>query len=115
MNHSFFLITFLLFLVLFSLALKKILRGRKIEQRISKKLNEHGKINGLFGMVYYTKERLPWGSFSKDYNNFYDEDDSEEIKELKTLWIVNVKEFRKIMFLVLLDVFIIMIYSYLIA
>jgi len=114
MKTSIFLIQFLVFLVFFVMMAKRAFKGMKIEKELAKKLDEFGKLeeikklHGYFPMVHYVKERLPWGSFSRNYDNFYDKDDTEEIKELKNLWILNVIQFRKILFFALVPMIILM-------
>ncbi|WP_129090634.1 hypothetical protein [Arcobacter sp. CECT 8989] len=105
---------FLIFIILFVWLLKIYFSAMKISLKLNKKLKETGKISEkYFDSINYTKMRLPWGSFSKNYDNFYDEDDTEKIKEIKSLAILTIKKFNKILIFVLLDVFILILVVFL--
>lgn len=113
MSQGIFLVCFLIFLILFVWLLKIYFSAMKISLKLNKKLKETGEISGkYFDSINYTKERFPWGSFSRNYDNFYDEDDTEEIKEIKTLAILTIKKFNKILIFILLDVFILIISTF---
>jgi hypothetical protein len=81
----------------------------KLEYKLKKLLEKEGKLSSYIGLLAYAKERIPLGGFSKSFENFYDKDDFDELKELKKKFIQNLKYGRKLILLNIVIIIVIMI------
>jgi hypothetical protein len=76
--------------------------GWKADKRLFKKLKELEKVNGITDHIYYMKEKLPWGGFSRNFDSLVDKDDTNEVIIVKEQYILSIKKFQKVSWMFLL-------------
>ena len=101
-----FLAFFLIFLLFFGAFLKQYIKCFRLEKKLKEQLLKEKKVYGYQEFLLYMRQRIPWGGLSRNMANLHEEEDSEELRDVKHLYITNIKKARKIMVIALVPFFI---------
>lgn len=78
-------------------SIKYAFKARKIELKLRSLLKL-----SFFEYFAYLKNRLPWGGLTRNFDNLYDDNDTEELRNQKTLYIEHRKKGDKILLFIFL-------------